>query len=110
MPSEEDLGLGVAAARLLPQKDGQCLLTFTDALLAAQSTTGDMLLMDNLYLRCVGWMVCGLHIHACLLRNLGYLMHAAAVFHGSKAGRSGYHLSWTQRAYHKLMSAGIALQ
>lgn len=51
LPPEADLGIDDTAALLLPQKDGQCLITFSDALLAIQSTSGDMLLMDNLYFR-----------------------------------------------------------
>lgn len=50
-PPQADLGFAETDADLLPQKAGQCLLTFTDSLLALQSTSGDMIMLENLYFR-----------------------------------------------------------
>lgn len=42
---------GIEGAPMLPQKPGQCLMAFDQIFLAAQSSAGRKIWMDNLYLR-----------------------------------------------------------
>lgn len=50
-PFPDSVTSGLEGAPMLPQRPGQCLLTFDNIFIAAQSSTGKKLWMDSLYLR-----------------------------------------------------------